>query len=325
MIDAPHDAAPIVDAVGGRRVDRDRAHPRAQRPHHRRGGAARGHRRPDLVQPGRPDALGCVHPGRARTTTWPRATAFDVAGTTLVAVLHTPGTRRAAPASTPPISARCSPATRCSAAARARPAAPTATTRRSSTSIRDAAADAARRHRRPHRPRRRHDDRRGGVERRLSRSQCRGRVVRRLGGLRALEALADRRDVQREVLERLDGAGAEREREVLALLLGARRWVRGTARAERVASAHGSSSSRSPRGRRTARAASAGPARGSRWGRAGRWAWVSPLRPRPAWRTNTAIGGADRRPQQWSRSPHRAPGTVVRAGTLGRCLAVMDG
>ena len=64
VIDAPHDAAPIVD--GDRRTagDRDRAHPRAQRPHHRRGRPARGHRRADLVQPGRPDALGRRPPGR---------------------------------------------------------------------------------------------------------------------------------------------------------------------------------------------------------------------------------------------------------------------
>src|SRR3712207_2842657 len=39
--------------------------------------------------------------------------------------------------------------------------------------------------------------------------------------VRALEALTDRRDVERQVLERLDGARGEREREVLALPLGA--------------------------------------------------------------------------------------------------------
>src|SRR3712207_3130724 len=39
--------------------------------------------------------------------------------------------------------------------------------------------------------------------------------------VRALEALTDRRDVERQVLERLDGTRGEREREVLPLFLGA--------------------------------------------------------------------------------------------------------
>src|SRR5688500_19007658 len=90
---------------------------------------------------------------------------------------------------------------------------------------------------------RRHHDRRGAAEDRLNSRLLRsGRIetqslpggvgsVRtaplvlgpRSRGLRvhALEALTDRRDVERQILQRLDGARGEREREVLALLLGA--------------------------------------------------------------------------------------------------------
>ena len=74
-----------------------------------------------------------VHPDAAPDDELAEGTRFDVAGTTLRRASARPGTRRAAPASTPPTSAPCSPATRCSAAARARPAARSATTRRSSS------------------------------------------------------------------------------------------------------------------------------------------------------------------------------------------------
>src|SRR3954454_20222297 len=56
-------------------------------------------------------------------------------------------------------------------------------------------------------------------------SSVRALVVRRRHRtlrVHAFEALTDRRDVQRQVLERLDGARGEREREVVALLFGAR-------------------------------------------------------------------------------------------------------
>ena len=81
------------DRRGDRRPagDRDRAHPRAQRPHHRRG---RRCARPPARRSGSTRPTGCSGTSSTRRrpgpTSSPRARRFDVAGTTLVA-LHTPG------------------------------------------------------------------------------------------------------------------------------------------------------------------------------------------------------------------------------------------
>ena len=105
VFDAAHDHRPIVDAVNGRRVAGDRAHPRPQRPHQRRRAAARRRRRADPAAPRRPDAVGrrCGPDDTPDRRADARARRSRVGGHELD-VLHTPATPPAAAASTTPAS-----------------------------------------------------------------------------------------------------------------------------------------------------------------------------------------------------------------------------
>ena len=125
-------------AVNGRRGAGDRADPRAQRPHQRRGAAARRGRRADR---GRTTPTGCcgTWSGRARrpTATSCPASELVVGGHELARAAHARPLAGVLLRSTTSWRASCSAATRCSAAGRVRPGAATATSRRSSRSIRE--------------------------------------------------------------------------------------------------------------------------------------------------------------------------------------------
>ena len=91
MFDAAHDHQPIVDAINGRRVAGDRAHPRPQRPHQRRRPVARRGRRAGAAPPRRPDAVGRRvarrRARRRRRAEHRRSSSPD----TSLRVVHTPG------------------------------------------------------------------------------------------------------------------------------------------------------------------------------------------------------------------------------------------
>ena len=162
VIDAPHDAAPIVEAIGGRRVTAivlthgHNDHITAAVDLREATGAPIWFNPADrmLWDVVHPDAAPDRELDRGRDVRRRRGDADRAAHPGPLPRQHLPVRART--------SARSSPATRCSAAG------PGATGRSFSDkptiveSIRDAAADPARRHRRPHRARRRHDDRRGG-------------------------------------------------------------------------------------------------------------------------------------------------------------------
>ena len=167
VIDAPHDAAPIVEAIGGRRVTAivlthgHNDHITAAVALREATGA------PIWFNPADRMLWDVVHPAPRPTTSSPRATAFDVAGTTLTASAH-PG----------PLAGQHLPLRRRPRHGLHRRHAVLRRPGRHRPLLQRppddpgvdprAAADPAGRHRRPHRARRRHDDRRGAVERLLT-------------------------------------------------------------------------------------------------------------------------------------------------------------
>ena len=138
IIDSPHDAAAIISQVRGRKV----LAILLTHAHNDHIGAARevadGRRCADPPEPGGPGPLGTglprhqAGPGHQR-----RGRVSAVGGADTEGHPHPRPLTRAPPASTSRRRERCSPGTPCSTAAPAPPAGPTATTRPSSTSIRE--------------------------------------------------------------------------------------------------------------------------------------------------------------------------------------------